>query len=257
MHIHGSRISTMRMVSQARARRQGRGKILSSLSTGKTANKNNILTGLQTGTTQNTTALANASQLKKYTSYAKMQECAEKLTSGMKELLKLEEVTEPVDTELTEEEKKKLTELKAEEKEAFATGIKNMVTYYNGLCESLQEAGTETNLTFRSQLQEIVKKYETQLQSVGITINSTGTLSFNQTTLKNTDVSELRKLFCESGGFSSKLADKADVVETNASATVYVLEKVYGLSSASSTYTKTGTTNNTSSYHNSLFSYLS
>lgn len=253
MHIHGSRISTMRMVSQARARRQGRGKILSSLSTGKTTNKNNILTG----TTQSTTASASASQLKKYTSYVKMQECAEKLTSGMKELLKLEEVTESADTELTEEEKKKLQEQKEEEKEAFVTGIKNMVTYYNGLCESLQDVGTETNLTFQSQLQEIVKKYETQLESIGITIDSTGTLSLNQTTLKNADVSELRKIFCESAGFSSKLADKADVVETNASATVYVLEKVYGLSSASSTYTKTGTTNNTSSYYNSLFSYLS
>lgn len=252
MRIHGNKMTTTRMVSQARARKQGRGKILSSIAS-KSAAKTSTSSKSNSSKNTSSTTSSISSQGKKYDAYTEMESNAKKMQAEAKTLLKMEFTEKKADTELTEEEKKTQEEKLEKEKTTLVSDINKMVTYYNGLYESLEDTGAKVNLTFQTQLKNVVKEYEKKLKNVGISLDKTGTLSVTQKTLENADIEDLKNIFCTENGLSQKLADKADTLETNAGTTLRVLDKMYG-TSYSSNYTKSGKTNNAYNYYKNWYS---
>ena len=254
MRIHGNKMTTTRMVAQARARRQGRAKILSSVSAKRTTNTGTSANS-KTGSYQSaSTSSSSMTQVKKYNAYTQMQEYAEGLSTETKALLKIGTTTQTKDTELTEEEKKAQEQKAADEKATVVSEIQKVVNYYNGLYDSLEDTGSSANRAFQTQLKNTVKAYEKKLKEIGISIDKTGTLSVTEKTLKNADVEDLKEIFCKKDGLSDKLADKADTLKANASTTLKVMNKLYG-TSASSNYTKYGTTSDAYAYYKSRYSY--
>ncbi len=254
MRIHGNKMTTTRMVAQARARRQGRAKILSSVSA-KRATNTGTSANSKTGSYQSaSTSSGSMTQVKKYNAYTQMQEYAEGLSTETKALLKIGTTTQTKDTELTEEEKKAQEQKAADEKTTVVSEIQKVVNYYNGLYDSLEDTGSSANRAFQTQLKNTVKGYEKKLKEIGISIDKTGTLSVTEKTLKNADVEDLKEIFCKKDGLSDKLADKADTLKANASTTLKVMNKLYG-TSASSNYTKYGTISDAYAYYKSRYSY--
>ena len=140
------------------------------------------------------------------------------------------------------------TKTEEELKKEIIAGVKDMVEQYNTIYNNLEDLGGTVNTLYASQLKSMLGNSEAALKKTGVVVNKDGTLSVTAKTLEGTDLSTLKEVFCKSGGITEKLMDKCEKIESNASSTISVINRMYG----TSTYNKYGTS---SSYYGSSGSW--
>lgn len=140
------------------------------------------------------------------------------------------------------------TKTEEELKKEIIAGVKDMVEQYNTIYNNLEDLGGTVNTLYASQLKSMLGNSEAALKKTGVVVNKDGTLSVTAKTLENTDLSTLKEVYCKSGSITEKLMDKCEKIESNASSTISVINRMYG----TSTYNKYGTS---SSYYGSSGSW--
>ena len=139
-----------------------------------------------------------------------------------------------------------------EQKKEMITAVKDLVEQYNIIYEKLDEIGGSVNTVFTSQLKKLMMNCEDDLKKTGVTLNKDGTLSITAKTLENTELSTLKEVYGKSSGIVGKLSEKCESIESNASSTIDVMNRMYG----TQTYNKYGYGNsyygNTGSWYSAL-----
>ena len=258
-----TRYASARAVSMARARRQGRGKMLSSSRFAKSTSVNQNSSIARTGKTQSST------QTKQIEIFEEMQKGANNLKKQVDSLfsycknLKEEQekaAYQKADTETvnqkdnqvttvetttgsekqttSETEKKKELEKTEENKDTILSYAKKIINNYNMIMEDLGEVGNNTCVAFQTQLKTLVKSYEKDLKQVGITIDRKGMLNLDEKEAGKVDLTTMETVFGKSYGVFGKLRDKCASIESNASTSIQILNRLYGTSSVYSKYGK-------------------
>lgn len=140
------------------------------------------------------------------------------------------------------------TKTEEELKKEIIAGVKDMVKQYNIIYNNLDDLGGTVNTLYVSQLKSLLSNSAATLEKAGVVVNKDGTLSITDKTLEGADLSTLKEVFCKSGGITEKLMNKCEKIESNASSTISVINRMYG----TSTYNKYGTS---SSYYGSSGSW--
>lgn len=256
MVIRGTRTSLARARMIRNARRSRSGKVLSRSSSRNTSSRLN-----SSSRTNNT---SETKQTKKIALYEEVQKAADDLQKTAKALLELgtakTEVTTKTESTATTEATAKTesttttttqTKEKTEEeqKKEIVSGVKDLVKQYNIIYQNLDELGGTVNTVFLSKLKQLVGNCEDELKKTGVSINRDGTLSITTKTLENADLNTLKSVYCKSNGIVDKLIDRAEYIESNASSTIQVMNRMYGTQTS---YNKYGTS---SAYYGSSGSW--
>lgn len=138
-----------------------------------------------------------------------------------------------------------------EQKKEIIACVKDLVEQYNTIYENLEDLGGTANTVFLSKIKQLVSNCEDELKKTGVTLNRDGTLSITTKTLESADLSTLKSVYCKSNGIADKLMERAENIESNAAATIKVLNRMYGTQSS---YNKYGTA---SAYYGSSGSWYS
>ncbi len=252
MVIRGTRASLARARMIRNARRSRSGKVLSNRAARNTASSSNR--------TSRTNHTSDTKQTKQIALYEEVQKAADDMQKTAKALLKLgtETVTKTDGTAATTETTTKTdgtaatTETAAkteaqtkgkteeEQKKEIISGVKDLVEQYNVIYRNLEELGGSVNITFLSNLKQLMRSNEDELKKVGVSLNKDGTLSTTAKTLESADLNTLKDIFCKSNGIMDKLIDKSEDIESNAASTILVMNRMYGTQAS---YNKYGTSN--------------
>lgn len=92
---------------------------------------------------------------------------------------------------------------------------------YNNAIDSSSSSNNYSLQRYAKQLKNLAKEYADELEDVGITVNSDGTLKKNDNLLKAADVSDIRELFGEDAGFATKSANYAKRMNAKAADLIY------------------------------------
>lgn len=243
MVIRGTRASLARARMIRSARRSRSGKVLSNRAARNTASSSN-----QSSRTNHT---SDTKQTKQIALYEEVQKAADDMQKTAKVLLKLgtETATKTEGTDATTETATKTegtattteTVAKTEaQKKEIISGVKDLVDQYNVIYHNLEELGGSVNITFLSNLKQLMRSNEDELKKVGVSLNKDGTLSATAKTLESIDLNSLKDIFCKSNGIMDKLIDKSEDIESNAASTILVMNRMYGTQTS---YNKYGTSN--------------
>lgn len=241
MIVRGTRTSLARARMIRSARRNRSSKVLSGSSSRNTSSR--LKSSSRTQSTSNTT------QTKKIAMYEKVQKAADELQKVAKSLVELGKTGTVENTEKTSDVQTK-EKTQEEQKKEMITAVKDLVEQYNIIYEKLDEIGGSVNTVFTSQLKKLMMNCEDDLKKTGVTLNKDGTLSITTKTLENTELSTLKEVYGKSSGLVGKLSEKCESIESNASSTIDVMNRMYG----TQTYNKYGYGN---SYYGNLGSWYS
>ena len=269
MVIRGTRTSLARARMIRNARRSRSGKVLSRSSARNTSSRLN-----SSSRTNNTN---ETKQTKQIALYEEVQKAADDMQKTAKALLELgaakaettpkaesttAEATAKTESTTTTETANKAdstattttttqTKEKTEEeqKKEIIAGVKDLVEQYNIIYNNLDELGGTVNTVFLSKLKQLVGNCEAELEKTGVSINRDGTLSITTKTLESADLNTLKSVYCKSNGIVDKLIDRAEYIESNASSTIQVMNRMYGTQTS---YNKYGTS---SAYYGSSGSW--
>ena len=198
-----------------------------------------------------TQSTSNTTQTKKIAMYEKVQKAADELQKVAKSLVELGKTGTVENTEKTSDVQTK-EKTQEEQKKEMITAVKDLVEQYNIIYEKLDEIGGSVNTVFTSQLKKLMMNCEDDLKKTGVTLNKDGTLSITAKTLENTELSTLKEVYGKSSGIVGKLSEKCESIESNASSTIEVMNRMYG----TQTYNKYGYGNsyygNTGSWYSAL-----
>lgn len=248
MVVRGTRASLARARMIRSARRNRSSKILSGSSSRNTSSRLN--------SSSRTQSTSNTTQTKKIAMYEKVQKATDELQKVAKSLVELGktgtvENTDKTDTEKTSDAQTN-GKTQEEQKRKMITAVKDLVEHYNIIYEKLDEIGGSVNTVFTSQLKKLMMNCEDDLKKTGVTLNKDGTLSITAKTLENTELSTLKEVYGKSSGLVGKLSEKCESIESNASSTIDVMNRMYG----TQTYNKYGYGNsyygNTGSWYSAL-----
>jgi hypothetical protein len=137
-------------------------------------------------------------------------------------------------------------------KSSLVSYIKDFVADYNSVHDALNDLSGSSNLAFKKSLESIVTSNKNSLSAVGITVDKSGDLSVDETTLKAADDESIKSLFQTKNGFADKISGKMETIEDSASSTVNTLNYLYG---TTSTYSSSGYSNYYSTYGTSSSSW--
>lgn len=262
MVVRGTRASLARARNIRSARRSRSSRILSKSSSKSTSSS-------KTNSTSNT---QSTSKNKQIAMYEEVQKTADELQKTAKTLMGLGAAATTDTAETTEnaaaadsttstesatttdnttaEKTTTQTDAKTEEerKKEIIEGVKDLVEQYNTMYKDLGKLGGTVNTLYASQLKSLLGNEKTALEKTGVVMNKDGTLSITAKTLESTDLNTLQEVYCKSGSITEKLMDKGEKIESNASATISVMNRMYG----TSTYNKYGSS---SSYYGSSGSW--
>lgn len=233
----GTSLARARMIRNARRSRSG--KVLSRSSARNTSSRLN--------STSKTNSTSATKQTKKIALYEEVQKAADDMQKTAKALLGLgADKTETAKTESTEttaqtdsiaaETTQSTEKTEEEQKKEIIAGVKDLVEQYNTICNNLDELGGSVNTIFLSKLKQLVGSYETELEKTGVAVNRDGTLLITAKTLEGTDLSTLKSVYCKENGIADKLSDKAEYIESNASSTIQVMNRMYGTQTSYNKY---------------------
>lgn len=104
--------------------------------------------------------------------------------------------------------------------DALSSAVKSFVSDYNDMVESGSESETSGIRTNTSSMISRAKSNKSALSDVGISLKTDGTLSMDEDAFKKADVSKIKSLFGQSGGFASMVGVDADAVDYYAQAAV-------------------------------------
>ena len=264
MVIRGTRTSLARSRMIRAARRSRSGKVLSNRSARNSSSRLN--------SSSRTNNASDTKQTKQIALYEEVQKAADDMQKTAKALLELGTVktettakTEPANmenaekandtaaktetTSATEKSTKEKTE--EEQKKEIVSGVKDLVEQYNAIYHNLDELGGSVNTIFLNKMKQLMGNCEDELKKVGVSVNKNGTLSLISKTLENADLNTLKDVFCKSNGITDKLIEKAEYIESNASSTIQVMNRMYGTQTS---YNKYGTS---SAYYGSSGNWYS
>lgn len=260
MVVRGTRASLARARNIRSARRSRSSRILSKSSSKSTSSSK----------TNSTSNAQSTSKTKQIAMYEEVQKTADELQKTAKSLMGLGAAattdtaaaadsttsTESATTtdSTTSEKTTTQTAAKAEEerKQEIIECVKDLVEQYNILYKDLGKLGGTVNTLYASQLKSLLGNDKTALEKTGVVMNKDGTLSITAKTLAGADLSILQEVYCKSGSITEKLMDKCEKIESNASATISVMNRMYG----TSTYNKYGSSSsyygNSGSWYNAI-----
>lgn len=243
MIVRGTRTSLARARMIRSARRNRSSKVLSGSSSRNTSSRLN--------SSSRTQSTSNTTQTKKIAMYEKVQKVADELQKVAKSLVELGKTGTVENTEKTSDVQTK-EKTQEEQKKEMITAVKDLVEQYNIIYEKLDEIGGSVNTVFTSQLKKLMMNCEDDLKKTGVTLNKDGTLSITAKNLENTELSTLKEVYGKSSGIVGKLSEKCESIESNASSTIDVMNRMYG----TQTYNKYGYGNsyygNTGSWYSAL-----
>lgn len=218
MRINSSRSSLARARMIRSASRKAKAKALGKKTSSST--RTNI-----TNRISNSTATTASRQL---SLYEDVEKYAKALQTDVKNLAKYKETDSTSDEDKTTQQKE------------MVSYIKEFVTDYNELYNSLGDIGGTTNTMFQKQLRTFSTASISDLKAVGITMDTKGKLSIDTRTLEAAGIDKLQKVFAQSDSYASKVSEKCENIESCAKTTLKVLDRMYG---TQSTYSKYGTNN--------------
>lgn len=211
-----SLIMQNRLLSQARSRSRSQstnmGKALQKSSNGN--GKSSLLNSIKKQADSDRYTLGEA-DLKSKKNYTAMREAAESLSGHTAKLLLLGKKDLE---ELTEEE---LTGLK----ESTVLEAASMVESYNEMIRAMTDEGGTVNEIYLKQMKGYFKNAKSDLEALGITQSSDGTLSVNTELLKGADIQKLVKTLGMEGSFTDDIGKRAQNVISNAETNLAVLNK--------------------------------
>lgn len=259
MVVRGTRTSLARARMVRSARRSRSSRILS-----KNSSSSARTSSSSSSKTQST---STTKQTKQISMYEEVQKAADGLQTTAKSLIELgtikttttdatttdttaatDETTTADTTTSTSATTQTSAKTEEELKKEIIDGVKDMVEQYNTIYNNLDNLSGTVNTVFLSQLKSLVGSCEEALKKTGISVNKDGTLSITTKSLESTDLSTLKEVYCKSSGITGKLMNKCESIESNASSTISVLNRMYG----TSTYNKYGSS---SSYYGSSGSW--
>lgn len=263
MVIRGTRASLARTRMIRSARRSRSGKVFSNRSSRNTSSRLN--------SSSKTNSTNQTKQTKQIAMYEEMQKAAADMQKTVKSLLELgalktentaitetaaktenttaTETTAKTENTATPVETQAKQKTEEEQKKEMIAGIKDLVEQYNTIYANLDELDGTVNTLFLSKLKQLVSNCEDELGKTGVTMNRNGTLSITTKTLENTDLKTLKSVYGKENGIVSKLAQRAENIESNAASTIQVMNRMYG---TQSNYNKYGTS---SAYYGSSGSW--
>lgn len=124
--------------------------------------------------------------------------------------------------------------------------VKMFVDDYNGLIEATEKSNTKSVASRMNTIIAATDKNKKDLADIGITINSDDTLSIDEKTFKNADMSDVKSLFNGNGSYAYYTGVKASMVSAN----------IASEAAKSNTYTSDGTYSynySSGDLYNSLF----
>ena len=92
------------------------------------------------------------------------------------------------------------------------------------MISNLMEAGGGTNKNFLSELNQLMRDYDKELSSFGISRNEDGTFSLDAEMLAGTDIDALAEIFGPDADFSQKLTAQMDTIVQKTATTVDTLQ---------------------------------
>ena len=123
----------------------------------------------------------------------------------------------------------------------IADAVSSMVSDYNSTIKAFANSESIPALKTGVSMTETTLAFEKSLNKIGITINKDNTLTLDKDKLKSSDMNLVKSLTSGSYSYASKMAEKAQTVNTAASA------------SYASTYNKQG---NVSAYSNAILAAM-
>lgn len=121
---------------------------------------------------------------------------------------------------------------------AAVNDIAGLLSSYNTLISNMMEAGGSANKNFLSELNQIMKDYDEELASLGITGNEDGTFSLDAEVLAGADMDDLAEVFGPDGTFSQKLTQQMDTIVQKTATTLDTLQIYSTAYSSSGTYSQ-------------------
>ncbi len=98
--------------------------------------------------------------------------------------------------------------------DSIYSAVKSFVSAYNDLLSDGSTASNSSIFSSVSSMRTTTASYYSQLASIGITMNSDGTLSLDEDTFKAADMSEVESLFTGSNSYGSKMTTSVANVTT-------------------------------------------
>lgn len=107
------------------------------------------------------------------------------------------------------------------ESDNIRSGISAFLKTYNNALESANGSNDYSLKRYAKQLKNLAKEYADELEDIGITVSSDGTLSKNDNLLKSAKTANIKKLFGQDANFATKSSNYARRMNSKASDLVY------------------------------------
>lgn len=214
-----SLITQNRLISRAKSRSRSQSAAVGSAlrSSGGSSGKDSLMNAIKNQSkNQNSLSAADA---KSKTYFTTIKKAAGSVQSCVKNLL-----------ELPEKEWDKMTEeeITAYREDALSK-VNNFVNDFNVMVKGMKDEGGKVNQIYLSQMQTYYNNSKFDLEKLGISMKSDGTLSVNQEEFKNSDVQKIKRVLGSSGSFIDNIGKRAKDAEANAETNLSVLNKTqYG-----------------------------
>ena len=101
------------------------------------------------------------------------------------------------------------------------TSLGSFVDDYNAMVKELAGTKDKSNDDYLEELKSIFNNAKDSLETVGLSMNSDGTISIDQGKLQSATVTELKSA-CQDSGFLDKVTEKCDYIGANAAVDVYL-----------------------------------
>lgn len=101
------------------------------------------------------------------------------------------------------------------------SGVSAFLKIYNNAIESADSSKDYSLSRYAKQLKNLAKEYADELEDIGVTVKSNGTLEKNDNLLKSANVSNIKKLFGEDAAFSNKSYNFAKRINAKAADLYY------------------------------------
>lgn len=145
------------------------------------------------------------------------------------------------------DEQGKETTVKAVDRGAIESAVKDFVTAYNDTLSAANKSGNQDILRNTSYMTNQSKIFSRALSEVGISVNKDNTLSVDDEKLKNANLDNLKTLFNGKSSYASFVSKRADMVSSAATKAA---------SSTNNFYNKSGNYSKNNYYSNSMDWYL-
>ena len=98
----------------------------------------------------------------------------------------------------------------------IVAAVKGFVGQYNKMLQNMKDSGSRADDSYVTQLNNISRMNSSELDSCGVTRNTDGTLTVDDTKLAATDLATLEKVWNGNSSFAGRAALWADSVESHA-----------------------------------------